>query len=128
MIRHPIFAAVFLCLTGSVSASDLPRPLTEELIATERASCATSTGYGVDFVRSVDFDGDGHADVILDYGQVLCGGAREPYCTREGCLLKAWRHEKSGWRKVFEGRVTSWSVGEAGGHRALIVDGRPVAP
>lgn len=128
MNRSSIFAILLLASSAAASAADLPHQLTAELIETEHQSCRTSTGYGIDFVRFVDFDGDGHEDVVLDYGKALCGGAPEPYCTSQGCLLKAWRHEKGNWRKVFEGRVKSWSVGEAGGRRALLVDGRPVAP
>lgn len=129
VIRSSVFVAVVVCLAAVARASDLPGPITAELIEIEHTLCPTSsTGYDVDFVRSVDFDGDGRADVVLDYGRVLCGGVREPFCTSEGCLLEAWRHEKAGWRKVFEGRGKSWSVGEVGGRRALILDGRPVAP
>lgn len=106
----------------------MPRQLAPELIRTEHEYCKTSTGYGVDFVREEDIDGDGRKDVILDYAQALCGGEPEPYCAPEGCLLKAWRNEKSGWRKVFEGRAKHWSVGEAAGRKGLMVDGLMVAP
>lgn len=107
-------------------AEDMPHQLTPDLIETEHANCNTSTGYGVDFVRRVDVDGDGHMDVVLDYRQALCGGQPEPYCTREGCLLKVWHSEKGSWRKIFDGRVGSWSVGDVGGRTGLLIDGRPL--
>ncbi|MCE1235639.1 MAG: hypothetical protein LWW93_04700 [Hyphomicrobiales bacterium] len=127
-MRPAIFLVALLVLGCNAQAGGMPRQLAPELIRTEHEYCKTSTGYGVDFVREVDVDGDGRRDVVLDYAQALCGGETAPYCTDEGCLIKAWRNEKSGWRKVFEGRVKTWSVGEAGGRKGLIADGRVVAP
>ena len=128
MSRSNLFFLLFALLAVPASAADMPRQLAPELIRTEHEYCKTSTGYGMEFVRFQDIDGDGHADVILDYAQAQCGGEPEPYCTSEGCLLKAWRSEKGGWRKIFEGRAKTWSVGEAGGRRGLVADGRVVAP
>lgn len=111
-----------------VLAEDMPHQLTPELIRTEHENCKTSTGYGVDFVRWVDVDGDGHKDVVLDYRQASCGGQPEPYCASEGCLLKVWRSDRGGWRKIFDGRAKSWRVDVAGGKTGLVVDGRPLSP
>ncbi len=128
MKRFLLALPTVVLLAGTAAAEDLPHALTGDLIRIEHESCGTSTGYAPDFVRRVDLDGDGRADVVLDYSQALCGGLPEPYCTAQGCLLVAWRAEKAGWRKLFEGRARSWSVGEAGGRAALIVDGRAVEP
>lgn len=128
MNRFVVASLGLLCLPAVGRADALPHPLAGELVRIERETCPTSTGYGTDFVHRIDFDGDGRLDVVLDYGQALCGGDPQPYCTAQGCLLLAWRAEKGGWRAVFAGRVRSWSVGESGGRRALIVDGRPLAP
>ena len=120
-----LFSVLFLV---PAVAAEMPRQLSPELIRTEHEYCKTSTGYGMDFIHLRDLDGDGRADVILDYAEALCGGEPEPYCTSEGCLLKAWRSEKGGWRKIFEGRAKTWSVGEADGRKGLVVDGRVATP
>lgn len=127
-MRPAIFLASLLVLGDAAMAGGMPRQLAPELIRTEHEYCKTSTGYGIDFVRDVDIDGDGRNDVILDYAQALCGGEPAPYCTDEGCLLKAWRNERGGWRKIFEGRARTWSLGEADGRKGLVVGGRVVAP
>ncbi|MBV5262970.1 hypothetical protein [Pinisolibacter aquiterrae] len=121
----PVLLISFLAVAPAL-AEDMPHQLTPDLIQTERESCNTSTGYGVDFVQWVDIDGDGRKDVVLDYRAALCGGQPEPYCTRDGCLIKVWHAEKGGWRKIFDGRVGRWSVGTAGGKAELLIDGRPL--
>lgn len=125
MKRLALLSLFAVLATLPARGEDMPHQLTGELIQTEHENCKTSTGYGMKFTRFVDFDGDGRNDVVLDYADASCGGNPEPYCNDAGCLLKAYRSEKGAWRKVFEGRVKSWSVGEAGGRKALLVDGKP---
>ena len=127
MSRHLLVAAiVVLAATASGRAEDMPRQLAPELIATEHQYCKTSTGYGRDFTRFVDVDGDGRKDVVLDYAQALCGGQPEPYCASDGCLLKVWVSAGGGWRKVFEGRAERWTVEPHDGRSTLMIDGRPL--
>lgn len=128
MIRLLLVTAFLVVAAPSAQAEDMPRALSPDLIRTEHEMCSTSTGYGRDFVRFADIDGDGRRDVVLDYAQALCGGQPEPYCTREGCLLKVWTAKGGSHRLVWEGRATSWSLAGEGRHTTLIVDGRPFAP
>lgn len=110
-----------------VAAQDLPHALTGDLIRIEHEFCATSTGYGQSFVRFADVDGDGRADVVLDYADALCGGVHEPYCGKDGCLMVVWVAGRGGYRKAFEGRVHRWSLEPAAkGHTVLSLDGRPL--
>lgn len=120
-------ALLISCLLAAPArAEDIPRQLTPDLIETEHAFCNTSTGYGTDFVHRVEVDG--HKDVVLDYRAVLCGGVPEPYCSREGCLLKVWRSDRGGWHKVFDARVGRWEVGTVDGRAGLLIDGRALTP
>lgn len=128
MIRLLLAAALLVAATPFAGAEDMPHQLAPDLIRTEHEMCSTSTGYGRDFVRFADIDGDGHRDVVLDYAQALCGGQPEPYCSREGCLLKVWTAKGGGYRLAWEGRAKSWSFAGEGRRTVLIVDGRPFAP
>ena len=124
--RLAVFAALVLAPVA-VRADDMPRQLNGDLIRTEHAYCKTSTGYGQKFVVQRDVDGDGRRDVVLDYGEALCGGQHDPYCDTGGCLLKVYLGSGGGWRKAFEGRARSWTVEDRGGRATLLIDGRPLA-
>lgn len=124
--RFALFT-VLLLMPAASRAEDMPHQLSGELIETEHRYCKTSTGYGQRFVVQRDIDGDGRRDVVLDYAEALCGGDHEPYCDGNGCLLKVYLGSGGGHRKVFEGRVRTWSVDERGGRATLLIDGRPLA-
>lgn len=131
MIRLSLSAAVLLAAVVAPSgarADDLPKALAGEIVAIEQSSCETSTGYDRDFVVRADVDGDGRADVVLDYSKVLCGGRPEPYCEGGRCLLVVYRSVGGGWKKVFEDRVAAWRVEGTSARGRLLVDGHPIAP
>lgn len=125
-----IFAATvtLVSLSTVVSAEDMPRQLTQELIRTEHENCKTSTGYGMNFSVLRDVDGDGRRDVVLDYSEAQCGGQPEPYCDDAGCLLKVFLAGKGGgYKKAFDGKVRSWKIDESSGRPVLLIDGAPLA-
>ncbi|TBW36251.1 hypothetical protein EYW49_14180 [Siculibacillus lacustris] len=128
MVRQAmILTAMLIASIATAAAEDLPKALAGEIVATEHAYCETSTGYDVGFVLRRDVDGDGRPDVVLDYSRALCGGAHEPYCEGERCLLQVWQAAGSGWRKLFDGKVANWRFDGNGGRSVLIVDGRPLS-
>jgi hypothetical protein len=131
MIRLNLGAAVVAVAVVSASAAsadDLPKALAGELVAIEQSSCQTSTGYAEGFVVRTDIDGDGRADVVLDYSKVLCGGRPEPYCENGRCLVVAYRSVGGGWKKVFQDRVAGWRIEGTAARGRLLVDGRPIEP
>ena len=57
------------------------------------------------FVSRPDFDGDGQADIRLDYGFAQCSTGGFAWCGTAGCLQTLFHAVDGGFRPVFSGNV-----------------------
>jgi len=78
---------------AAVQARPFERPQPGHRLAELRRACralSSEMEIGADFARPVDADGDGGADLILDYGAVSCGDGTRPLCDVAGCVTELW--------------------------------------
>jgi hypothetical protein len=81
-------------------------------------------GASPDFIRSVDFNGDGRPDYVVDHGKFDCARVAKRSCGSAGCSIDVFLSGKAGYRDrvSLSGYET---VIDAGGERpTLIINGR----
>lgn len=67
------------------------------------------------FVRDVDLDGTGAADLVIDHSLAECTTASSLVCSDAGCQHSAWLAQEDGrYRRVFLDTIESYAVPEAG--------------
>lgn len=86
----------------------------DTLLAEARAACAAyrnGTFSAGDALSSIDLDGDGDPDSLIDESAFSCSSAASMYCGTGGCMLHAivderiWSFQAEGWRMVdWDGR------------------------
>ncbi len=82
------------------SQDEFTMPVSEDpagdAIGKNEAFCAGGvTSVGPEFRRDSDLDGDGRADLILDYLGLLCDGSRA-FCGTGGCSQEVWLGQPDG--------------------------------
>lgn len=104
---------------GAVAA-----PLPQER-ARFRESCtpgATAT-FDPGFASTMDADGDGRLDLLVDYGAAACSAPpANPWCGSAGCVQTIWRDTGAGFVRVFSDNVYGIAP-EPGGILALQMHG-----
>ncbi|SLN70199.1 hypothetical protein [Roseisalinus antarcticus] len=88
-------------------AAPIPDPASDVLAEIE-AECVARGGAFVevqpDFLRRVDFDGDGIEDLEVSYSGAVCDAAANLYCDAESCLTRLFLGlADGGYRQVYEG-------------------------
>lgn len=74
------------------------------------------------FARRQDVDGDGIADLLLDWGALRCDGLPQ-YCGTGGCTQEIWLGAEEGpWRLLLSDLLLAVEVTEPG-HLSLLRDG-----
>jgi hypothetical protein len=78
--------------------------LPPELLSQREATAAEcredggTPGASPDFIRSVDFNGDGRPDYVVDHGKFDCAGAVKRSCGSAGCSIDVFLSGKAGYR------------------------------
>jgi hypothetical protein len=111
-------AALWLGLTnhlGPALADDPPEEIAET-IGEAAQLCRTEGGKPdtASVLRGDDLNADTGADWIADYAKLQCGGAANPACNPNGCLLQLYFWNGDGWDKVFEDFVKSYKFSTSG--------------
>lgn len=98
-------AVFFMLLTASPGLAD---PVTD-ILDNAKEFCASYEDGRFDpgdAVQSVDLDGDGTADRIVDESAFSCSSMASAYCGSGGCMVHAvigdrvWDFQAEGWRVV----------------------------
>lgn len=92
-----VFGAVVALAAQSLAAGAAPAKsypaLVSTIIADARAECRSVGGKSMsvsgEAVESVDLNGDGLQDYLVDYGQFGCNGAASLFCGTAGCRVEA---------------------------------------
>jgi hypothetical protein len=76
-------------------------------------------------VTSLDVDGNGKPDYVVDLGNVPCEGRPEAYCVSGFCVLEiyTWRAEND-WRPLLSATVSDWRATHVNNRPALILTKR----
>ncbi len=104
-----VFLAAF---AGAAQAQNLPAKV-QEHVDELLAECREFGGDPVPepgFVSSVDLNGDGGPDVLVDLSKMNCQGALSAFCGSAGCPLIVWLSGPEGYFAAGPGHVHEWQV------------------
>lgn len=119
--------ALGLFFAAQVGAGALAQQAVPAEIARVRAEirdiCGGRATFRPGFQRTVDFNGDGRPDYLLDYSQSECVGgmSTNAFCGSAGCTLDILISSGGGYRQVYGSNVQGWSLARAGGRTVLVL-------
>ncbi len=118
MIKWWMGAALVLSLQGDAAAQELPELIRSDLL-NELKDCEQPVrSIKRSAIRIFDFNGDGIADYVIDYGEICSA-----YCGTGGCTHDIWVSQGTTWAKALSANIRDIeSVGKVGGKTVLRVD------
>jgi hypothetical protein len=124
MLSQVRWALVFaIMLTTTSFAAEQP-DIVKAAIEDARKQCVEAEGKpgpGEVMARTIDLDGNGRDDLVLDFGKLECDGAQTLFCGTGGCLLQIYLWQRGmEWKLVFDENVRGWKPIKAGGKPALL--------
>lgn len=126
MLRLCVMASVAVFSTQALAA-DYPERIRRALETFQQvcAKIGGRPGSLAGAVTSLDIDGDGQRDYVIDLGNVSCEGRPDAYCVNGFCALEVytWRG-KNDWRPVLSATASDWRAGYVDSRPALILSQR----
>ncbi len=121
---RPMLTVAALLLAAPAAGQGLPASL--EAFAAERArECQAAGGQprvGPAFATSVDLNGDGAPDYIVDLAGIECANAWSTFCQEAGCPVSVWLTGAGGPVRVWSGAALGWRIDAAEADIGILVD------
>ena len=133
-INYPEFIyKIAKLLFASLTIANAHPPLIEKELEDGRQSCKKIDGgkmeIAKDAVQTVDLNGDGKMDYILDYTKLDCPTAASMYSGSAGTLLQIYLTNPKGDLEVaWQDNVFSFEVKTVGNKRQIHFDGKGEGP
>ena len=120
-----IVALSLACSLRPADALDLPDIIKDRLATTQKLCTdhGGKAGAAADItVTTIDVDGNGHNDFILDYSKLACDGVPDMYCGGGFCTIDVytWRSNNA-WKLLLVASVADWKIVGTGKKRAFIL-------
>jgi hypothetical protein len=98
-------ALLGLALPLRAAPNDGLPPAAAAALEQARAACPAGLEAQSGFVRRIDVNGDGIADVVLDYSFATCGEDPNFFCGTGGCTYQVFASVGGGFREVYDETV-----------------------
>ena len=83
----------------------------------------TGAKFGPSIVRTIDLNGDGRLDYIIDLKDTTCDGFESYFCGTGGCGVEIFiAHRNGSYRSIFGNRVRGYDIRPGRGVRAIRFD------
>lgn len=120
-------SALLSALPALLPAQDLAAGLVtdpireaEEMIEGACGEMGGTVTYGEGFIARPDLNGDGTADIVLDYGAAVCDEARSYWCGSAGCVIDGYLTQEDGYVNLFNSNLRAWEITEDGLFRVIL--------
>ncbi|MAT95437.1 MAG: hypothetical protein CME59_22950 [Halioglobus sp.] len=111
---------LFVCLLASGCAAATSSSLAKSLVDTARTDCTAldngSFKAGADYIVTLDLDGDGERDELLDESHFTCSSSASLFTPNGGYMLHAIVHGA-----VFSWQVNGWRIVDWGEDKVLLL-------
>ena len=101
-------------------SESLPREVQQEIIENSAACGSREPQIDMGFLTSLDVNGDGIPDYVLNYQNFRCGD-RQGFCGSRGCLLQIFVSKNGKFEKVIDEDVWSVDINRGRGRPSLVL-------
>lgn len=132
--NRPGLAAISIAWLAIYACSPAPKAATEKpavaapigallKAAGDQAAAQCATPATPKTVGAADFDGDGVAELVVDWTEVACAKTDADVCTpKSGCLRQVWRDNAATPTRIFQGFARDVRVETQTAGPTLVVD------
>jgi hypothetical protein len=120
-----ISLAIMICFPAIAQTPDAGWPRELRMVVEDaRKECIAADGKEITlpktFLRKADLNGDGRADYIVDFSDVVCDAAQSLYCGTGGCNLEIFVAQSDGALKsIFSGRALNYKIQPGAGTKRI---------